>query len=786
MKPTMNASLGYAGSWFSLPHAAYGEGRRRTKVRRSAFAVALLAAILFQTPLSFACGPFSLEPIFTFSVHPEYPLEKFAAGDIGIVRPSYARSYLYVAYRYLKDERFDQAEQQALVELWHDRLNSRWESGEEQAVKRWLDARQKVSGPGATPKIEVFRNREKPNEYESYLNCQNDAFETAATTLDARISGFGADNAQLKQWVEAQDQVFANCSEGQHIPANLPADADVLLWADRQYQTAAANFYSGNFAEAQSLFETISVNAKSPWRGTAPYLVARTLLRKASLGPEETRKESLTEAERRLNKLLANQELKPAHAAAKRLLGIVRLRLHPEERLHELALSLTKKSGTANLKQDLWDYTILLDQLGGDDDSHHQKGTVAPTVFHDDDLTDWIVTLQSDEAEAVDHSLTRWEATSSVPWLVAALSKVDAQNANVTKLQQAAAKIPASSPAFPSVSFHSIRLDIAAGRTADTLIKLSDLLQRHRESFNASSINLLLQQRVLVSNNLDDFLTYAQRVPAGFSWNEDGREIPADADELGSESERIRGKALFDSDAGDILNRRLPLELLSEAATNKRLPDHLRRDVTQATWLRAVLLGNNATATALTPTLKLMVPGLAPLLDEYTRAREPAAKKFSAIYAWLKFPGLEPVIDTGSGRGTPLNEQDSYRDNWWCSAALAAAEPGEKKPQTEVSADKASLGFLTAAQRATAEKEHATLISLGAAPNYLCRQVIEWATKHPADARVPEALHLAVKSTRYSCTDKQTGKWSKAAYDFLHQRYPGNTWTKQTPYWFKD
>jgi len=101
-------------------------------------------------------------------------------------------------------------------------------------------------------------------------------------------------------------------------------------------------------------------------------------------------------------------------------------------------------------------------------------------------------------------------------------------------------------------------------------------------------------------------------------------------------------------------------------------------------------------------------------------------------------------------------------------------------------AAKTSTNFLTATQRAAAAREYAVLASLGAAPNYLCRQVIEFATRHPEDPRVPEALHLAVKTTRYSCTDKQTGKWSKAAYDFLHQHYPGNAWTKQTPYWFKD
>jgi len=60
------------------------------------------------------------------------------------------------------------------------------------------------------------------------------------------------------------------------------------------------------------------------------------------------------------------------------------------------------------------------------------------------------------------------------------------------------------------------------------------------------------------------------------------------------------------------------------------------------------------------------------------------------------------------------------------------------------------------------------------------------AQRHPADPRSPEALHLAVKSTRFGCTDKETGKWSKAAFDFLHRHYPTSAWAKKTPYWFKD
>src|SRR6267142_1575900 len=49
-------------------------------------ALALIALLMFSARPTFACGPFSLDAVFTFTVHPEFPLEKFAAGQIGVVQ----------------------------------------------------------------------------------------------------------------------------------------------------------------------------------------------------------------------------------------------------------------------------------------------------------------------------------------------------------------------------------------------------------------------------------------------------------------------------------------------------------------------------------------------------------------------------------------------------------------------------------------------------------------------------------------------------------------------------
>jgi hypothetical protein len=50
------------------------------------------------------------------------------------------------------------------------------------------------------------------------------------------------------------------------------------------------------------------------------------------------------------------------------------------------------------------------------------------------------------------------------------------------------------------------------------------------------------------------------------------------------------------------------------------------------------------------------------------------------------------------------------------------------------------------------------LAAVPAAPYYFGGIVLRWASKHLKDERVPEALHLVVKSTRLGCTDSDSGR----------------------------
>jgi tetratricopeptide (TPR) repeat protein len=745
---------------------------------RALIALGLLFSVSFFLPYrTQACGPFFTDAIFVYTKHPDFPLEKFAAGNLGVLQPSYARSYLVAAYRNLAGNSLSDSEAKAIKSLWDDRLGNAGEIHDSEWIQNWVEARKKVPGVAAAPEIRAFRNREKPHEYEGYLNCQQDAFDTAIATLNDRIKSLGVDSAAVREWVAAQDTVFSNCGGGRQIPADAQT-------ADRAYQIAAANFYSTSFDDAAKQFDAIARDKTSPWREKAAYLAARSLLRKGSFAEkEEEGRPALADAEARLSSILKDKSLASLHRATARLLNLTRLRLRPEEKLHELAHTIIKKDTSVDFKQDVWDYTVLLDKFLNEEE---ETTKLKPTAtFKSDELTDWVTSFEDESTEASAHALQRWEQSKALPWLVAAIAKSDGPKADA--LLTAAAAVDHASPAFPSLVFHSARLLLATGRADEARAMLDRTLANDRARLSASAVNQLLSQRMTLAANLDEFLKAAQRKPAAFSDDNDGREIPDDESQKGETSKGF--EFFFAPDSAGIFNEAMPVTMLRDSARSSILAPNLRFDVAQAAFVRAALLDDRVTANEAEVTLATLRPELRSFLTAYEQAATPDARRFAAAFLSLKFPGLRPYVSAGIGRSTPLNEIDSYRDNYWCaeppvslSGPPSTGEDEDTKAKKKVAPPPA---FLKSSQ-SLAASQFAGLKALGTAPNYFCRIAIEWAKKNPTDPRAPEALHLAVRSTRYGCTDKETGRWSKAAYDLLHLRYPNTVWAKNTKYWFKD
>ncbi|HMT08215.1 MAG TPA: hypothetical protein PKA82_09430 [Pyrinomonadaceae bacterium] len=322
------------------------------------------------------CGPGYISPVFDRKNAPEYPYSGYASGQLGIVKPTYRRSLLFAAYRYLNGGGFSPDDQAAMIDLWQKTVDRDYPTQDnvDEVVKAWIEKRKEiVPKEEKLPQVYVERSY---GGYDFFPNCAKNAFETATETLADRVSAHGPNNASVQEWLNGQDTVFQNCSSGRAMPQDAPVGSPIWLQKDREYQKAAAEFYALDYEGAKRRFADIAQDTESPWAETADYLVCRTLIRQASLSPSAiAAKPIYEEAEAKLSRF--SSRTGKFAASAQRLLGLVNFRLHPKERTSELAKILAFQSGNDNFKQDLIDYTWLLDKFEAETFSAEAKKKAA-------------------------------------------------------------------------------------------------------------------------------------------------------------------------------------------------------------------------------------------------------------------------------------------------------------------------------------------------------------------------------------------------------------------------
>src|SRR4029077_9455221 len=328
------------------------------------WSLVLLLFIALLLPFSYACGPDFTGPIFTSVNGPDAAdYASYVRGNLGILQSTYWHRPLYIAYRNLGGQPFSTSEWKALTEPSAEQASAATDW-----VSAWKDARKQIDAQAPDPSMYnmghgVTRQLDQPDTFVQYYNCLDGAFENAVNLLNKRVAQFGAQSAAVKDWLAAQDQVFENCSGGPGYPpkpkpAVIPAAAHKEdpseIRADRAYQIAAAHFYANDFAAAQEHFAALAKDPASPYCKLAPYLVARVLTHKGTLyigdGPDG--KQALAQAETQLRAVLADKNLSEMHAAAQRLLAFVNIRLHREQRFHELEKSLSTAGNAQTFRQD--------------------------------------------------------------------------------------------------------------------------------------------------------------------------------------------------------------------------------------------------------------------------------------------------------------------------------------------------------------------------------------------------------------------------------------------------
>lgn len=734
-----------------------------------------------------ACGPFTVDPLFSFTRHADYPLQDYAKGKIGIVPSSYGRMSLFVFYRELNNlplsakeqAQFEQALKQRIGIHIPDSADEQPESSapKNNAIEQWKSSRAKVFA--GDPKLET--EKRLPDDYFTYTSCLDDAFLTASKTLEARIAK-NKINDDVKEWLNGQDAVFANCGDGGKVPANVAENAPEWLKQDRAYQIAAALLYSGKNAEARAEFQKISLDSSSVWKNTANFVVARTYIREASLlednDQNKTQKTELYQkAETNLMEILADNSMKEFHASANRLLGLVGFRAKPREQRRKLAETLVQKGENHNFYNDLIDYVWLLDKVDAEasetglqrETKEAEKAGKEPGYDYKlkrqdisnaelgADLTDWLFTYQA--ADGFAHSYDKWKQNKSLAWLVTALSQAKKDSANVAEILSEADKIKADSPAFATLRYHQIRLLTEMDKRAEAKQKLVEVSANFNK-FPRSTQNDFTSQKMQLAENLEDYLKFAQRQAATFVWSDDANE---EGDDLKDQKEMQvwKNRTMFDLDSVSQFNQKMPLSVLRQAALSPNLPNHLKKFLVIAVWTRAFVLGNQAVVAEFTPLMTKFAP-------EYKVAA--TTSETNSLLGILRNPAIQIYVPFGTGRGeTETNSIDSIRGNWWCL---------EKNEKVEYP------NFLSAAQKTESEVEQKKIAALGDSSTFLARTAVEFANKNMTNPNTPEILHLAVRSTRYGCKDANTLRFSKAAFDILHKRFPRNEWTKKTPYFF--
>ena len=731
-------------------------------IKRCVVIVFLLLSVVSFPVNVYSCGPNFPEAIFVLNRKPDVPIDSFFQGNLGIVQKEYSSIYLYIAYRYFNGKEFSDKEQE-IVNSLNDEQGRWWLDSD--AYKRWLEARAKVVGSGTDPQypVDAEVQSDAGRTYQFYLNITDDAFHVAAQTLEKYIMQFGVQSPAVASWLKAQENVFMR-----EIPPPADPDLPTSIQKDRAYQIAAAHFYQCNFNVAESLFTAISRDSSSPWNKLSRYLVARAIIRNATLLKAE--EDSIFEkAENHLQEILRDASMKEFHSASQRLLNFCMFRTKPKELFSELDGRIMASPIEEAFQTEWRDYSKLLRQI---QDSSFIAGF---------DFPDWLMCFSGRyESSAFEHSYKRWLATQSPAWLAASLANARPTSHELPNLFKAIDSISADEPVYPTLIYWKIRLLIGAGKNEEATKLVDPLLVRSDISNSQSNTNLLLTERARMASSYEEFLKYCHLTPYGIDWG--------DGDELDYKD----SVELF-SPIASVLNRYVPLYRLSSACKDPSLPANLRSSLVRATWVRAVLLENENVSLEVTPLFEELNPEVRPFLEQYRSESDKDARRFTAVYFLLKFPGLKPHIQIGVSRSTPLNKINDLRDNWWYpnDLAIEASDAdvycysyNSSRNQNGNLSTNPAPSFITKADRQTAMDETKKLSSLPGGPNFLIKIVNKWANDHPQDTRVPEALHLAVRASRFGCHDEMTSKLSKEAFKILHKQYAKTIWAEQTKYYY--
>jgi hypothetical protein len=721
-----------------------------------------------------SCGPFFTDAIFVLR-QPESRV-LLMKGKPGIVWADFGFGDLALAYRAMQGPAFTDAEiaseTPAVVTGSSDQALS------EKGMADWLAARKAFTGADGAP---ILADATVPGEqWQTYGNCLEDAFTTAAKTLQNRERDYASAKSAITEWVHGQDAVFSNCAASGQLPADSQASMPGWLRNDRAYQLAAAHFYRADWQRAQTDFQAIAADSASVWHDLAAYMYARTLIRQATLSKQNAFDEPVMRAAQAQLREIARGTGSYA-SAAQAMLNYVDLRLEPGAAAARLGDAIAQRD--PHLSQDVTDLRFALNNPG------FQKEVALATRS---DLVDWILTIKGDAAvgDPAAHALERWRATKSPAWLASALMLAGKPDSDLVK---AATSLQQDSPTWATATYHRLR---STQEQPEFEAEVAALLPTMETTSTRNAFQELAQNK---ATSLNDFLSLAAMVPAAYddgagdltaTYNANAystKEMPTMAGLPVNAPDAKR----FNAASAFVLNEQLPLESLVDVVQRKPFPRQLQFELAMAVWTRAVLLNKPEEARLLTPAMVEGEPGWKQWLAGYDNAKTDDDRRMTALLALMRFPSARPYVNAGAIREDGFVGYSAYRDNWWCAGmgrgsnltdGYSGAYNYQGGPQQASGATPAQLSapsFLSAAMIAEAKEESSALNKIGDAPEYFGEQSLAWVKTHPKDPRGAELLGFAFRAMRNGCNLEKSTGLRRDVFNTLHAKYPNSPPAKQ-------
>ena len=784
----------------------------------------LIAAALLACTNAGASGGGSWDSYVSRS-GPDIALGRYQAGELGVLIPSYERTYLYTAWR--------------SVLLGADGLKTapNPQGGLLRAIGSrnggWVDAAEgkKIyaawqAAIGAALKQAPAAPKDDDSMANGYLTCPLGSYSFATATLNDLARRSDATPARLGAWVTTQRQVFKFCGDDAEAqrnrfdgvkrvipaPVELPA-TEALYWRQmQQYQLASAAFYGENYALSGSLFARIGATDKHPLRLWGEYLSLRSQARAAVFvpGPNadqaiwqdrlDARRENPAAAAARLaaaqkklagiqasaDHILANPELSSLHEASRAIVRSMQVRLTSSLRFAELGKLLDDPRANPYLDDHLGDWRVLANDMLASPAAEQADGR--PALRGATGFVDWMMTIQqcqeyqAKRSCAVEraHAVEQWnryaregnKAQARV-WLLAAAMLSDTMP---PELEKAALQAPATAPEYLTLRYTLTR-HYRLAKQADKARVIADAVLSGPALANNNSTsarNQFLQERFALATSPADAANYLLRA--------ESRDLDPDTGELAKASEEPGANAAaarVDVAADGIrwLNSGLSTADLSALAANPKLPKGLRARIAIAAWMRFDLLGQDEAALGATQQIEQNAPALAPVVQKYRKLAGTPEHHYWMLVNALKY-GLSPMYG-GYASEISVRAPDDTLADMWCKLPAKAGDSYGENTEAEHTLPMPELG-----NGAARDKELAQLSGLRTATGHLGDTIMQRATAVPNDPELPWLLYVTVQSTRGGCLDADSKTLSKSAFTLLHKRYKNSEWARKTPYFY--